>query len=229
MPILRHEHDKDFLIVPNTILRDERLALQDIGLLCFMLSLPEEWSFSLKGLVAILPHNGEGGIRASLKRIKEAGYLRMERQRDKLGKVGPVIWYVSDLPCGDFPHVDKPHVDLPRVVNPVQTKNRLNKEQIKQSTDSLSLPRAREAFVPPSLDEVADYCRQRGNDIDPKQFIDYFAAGEWKDRDGKPVRNWKQRIISWERQGGRNGSQHEKDHGQISGRRPKREYKVIYD
>ena len=58
-------------------------------------------------------------------------------------------------------------------------------------------PRLR--FIPPSVDEIAAYCRERKNNVDPQKVYDYYAAADWKDSSGKPVRNWKQKIIAvWE-------------------------------
>lgn len=54
-------------------------------------------------------------------------------------------------------------------------------------------------FVPPTLDEVKVYCQERGNNVDAKAFFDYYDTGNWKDAKGKPVRNWKQKVITWER------------------------------
>lgn len=54
-------------------------------------------------------------------------------------------------------------------------------------------------FSPPTLEEVSKYCLERGNNVDPKRFFDFYAAGHWKDSKGEPVRNWKQRVISWEK------------------------------
>ena len=54
-------------------------------------------------------------------------------------------------------------------------------------------------FKPPTLEEVREYCLERNNNVDPKQFYDYFSTGKWKDSKGNPVRNWKQKIITWER------------------------------
>lgn len=53
-------------------------------------------------------------------------------------------------------------------------------------------------FVPPTLEEVAEYCKERNNNIDPQVFFDYYSKGHWNDSKGEPVRNWKQRMISWE-------------------------------
>ena len=58
-------------------------------------------------------------------------------------------------------------------------------------------------FTPPTLAEIAEYCRERGNEVDPKRFFDYFEANNWVDSKGQKVKSWKQKVISWE---GRNGN-----------------------
>ena len=60
-------------------------------------------------------------------------------------------------------------------------------------------------FVPPTVEEVRAYCLKRGNNINAQSFIDYFTESNWIDSEGKPVRNWKQKIITWEGRG-KNGS-----------------------
>jgi hypothetical protein len=54
-------------------------------------------------------------------------------------------------------------------------------------------------FEPPSLEEVEAYAKSRNSTVDPKRFYDYFQAGNWHDAKGDPVRNWKQKLITWER------------------------------
>lgn len=54
-------------------------------------------------------------------------------------------------------------------------------------------------FKKPTLEEIEAYCRERNNNVNAKDFYDYYEAGQWKDAKGKPVRNWKQKVITWER------------------------------
>lgn len=54
-------------------------------------------------------------------------------------------------------------------------------------------------FTPPTFEDVKTYCHERGDKVDPKKFFDYFEAGKWHDSEGKPVRNWKQKVITWEK------------------------------
>lgn len=53
-------------------------------------------------------------------------------------------------------------------------------------------------FVPPTLDEVVAYCKERKNYVDAQKFFDYFEASGWVDSKGNKVKNWKQKIITWE-------------------------------
>ena len=59
------------------------------------------------------------------------------------------------------------------------------------------------SFTPPTLEEVKEYIAERGCAavVDAKKFFDYFEAGRWNDSEGKPVRNWKQKLITWETHG----------------------------
>ena len=54
-------------------------------------------------------------------------------------------------------------------------------------------------FVPPTLEDVRAYCKERNSSVDPLKFFEYYTAGNWKDSKGNPVRNWKQKLITWER------------------------------
>ena len=66
-------------------------------------------------------------------------------------------------------------------------------------SESECVSRTRARFTPPSLEEVRAYCRERGNIVDADKFWTYYDAGGWKDAKGNPVRNWKQKVITWER------------------------------
>ena len=63
-------------------------------------------------------------------------------------------------------------------------------------------------FIPPTLEEVKAYCKERKNNVNPQRFFDHYAVADWKDTNGKPVRNWKQKMISvWEKDDNKNSYQ----------------------
>ena len=146
MAILRKHNKEQFTSIPQEIFRDERLSLKDIGLLVSMLSLPDNWNFSENGLETIFKNDGQSSIRAGLKKLEQAGYLKRERTRDKTsGRMSAVNWYLYESPqCEnpqvenpqvekppvENPHLDNPHLDNPRLENPPQsnTKQSTTKE-----------------------------------------------------------------------------------------------------
>lgn len=60
---------------------------------------------------------------------------------------------------------------------------------------------AKRTFKPPTLEEVIEYCASRNNQIDPYKFYDFYDVSGWIDSNGKPVRSWKQKVITWEGRG----------------------------
>lgn len=60
-------------------------------------------------------------------------------------------------------------------------------------------------FIPPTVDEVAAYCQERGNGLDPEAFVDFYASKGWMV--GKnPMKDWKAAVRTWERSEGRGTS-----------------------
>lgn len=53
-------------------------------------------------------------------------------------------------------------------------------------------------FIPPTLEEVKEYCLTRNNNINAQYFYDYFNSSNWVDSKGNKVKNWKQKVITWE-------------------------------
>ena len=56
----------------------------------------------------------------------------------------------------------------------------------------------KERFKKPTLEDIEEYCKSRNNNIDAKKFYDYYSVNNWKDKDGKQVKSWKQKVITWE-------------------------------
>ena len=56
-------------------------------------------------------------------------------------------------------------------------------------------------FTPPTVDEVAEYCRERGNNIDAAHFVDYYSARGWELSKGRKLKDWKAAVRTWERNG----------------------------
>ena len=103
---------------------------------------------------------------------------------------------------------------IPTVYAPLLTENPENEEKsgAERPEDTTNTPsynpkqksennkKTSKQFTPPTLEEVQAYCKERNNNVDAKQFWDYYDAAGWKDQTGKPVKSWKQKMIAvWEK------------------------------
>lgn len=84
--------------------------------------------------------------------------------------------------------------------------------QVKETKESKQKKsKEKNVFVPPTLQEVIDYCVERNNNVDAKKFYDSYAVADWVDSKGDPVRNWKQKMINvWEK---RENNSKQQSHG----------------
>jgi len=101
---------------------------------------------------------------------------------------------------GGRPSKEKPVVteEKPMVIGtkPMVTDEEPNKKENKKENKNKTIKEKK--FIPPSFEEVEAYCKERNSPVSPKDFFDYFDTGHWIDSKGEPVRNWKQKIITWE-------------------------------
>lgn len=67
-------------------------------------------------------------------------------------------------------------------------------------TEQKRIGEKRERFTPPTEDEVREYCRERGNSVDPSRFVNFYAAKGWMVGKNK-MKDWKAAIRTWENQG----------------------------
>lgn len=78
-----------------------------------------------------------------------------------------------------------------------QASGQQNKENKKNKKKKIN--KRIEGFAPPPPQEVEEYCRERGNDIDAEYFVDYYTANGWKRSNGNPICDWKAVIRTWEK------------------------------
>ena len=90
MAIMRINKTTDYTVMSNYHFREKGMSLKAKGLLSLMLSLPEDWDFTVKGL-ANLNKDGVDGVRAALEELKTFGYLRVTRERNEKGQVSGTV------------------------------------------------------------------------------------------------------------------------------------------
>lgn len=72
---------------------------------------------------------------------------------------------------------------------------------VKEKDTLASIKKEKNTFTPPTIEQVNAYVTEKGLVVDAKKFIDYFEEGNWIDSEGKKVKNWKQKLITWDSNG----------------------------
>ena len=149
MAVFRIEKTRDYTVMSNHHLRNAGLSLKSKGLLSMMLSLPEDWNYTTRGLAKICKE-GTDSSGSALKELERAGYIVRNRLRDSKGKIVDVEYVIYETPhppdtgqpCDDEPDTACPDTEDPDMDNPcLENRPQLNKEKRnpeEQNTDSLS-------------------------------------------------------------------------------------------
>ena len=177
MAVFRIERTRDYTVMSNHHLRNGKLSLKAKGLLSMMLSLPEDWNYTTRGLAAICKE-GVDAIGGALRELETAGYIVRHQLRDRQGRISDTEYVIyeqpqpknPDTPQPDTaspdtgkPDMDKPDTEKPAELNIEKSKTQKSNTQ-GSSTDSIPF-RATAAARPPerkgrdsmSMEEMQDY------------------------------------------------------------------------
>ena len=119
MAVFRIEKTRDYTVMSNHHLRDKSLSLKAKGLLSLMLSLPEEWDYTTKGLARICK-DGVDSICAGVRELEEHGYVIRQRVRNANGQLGAIEYTILEQPRPPEPKPRKPERENPVLDNPEQ-------------------------------------------------------------------------------------------------------------
>ena len=117
MAVFRIEKTRDYTVMSNHHLRNTNLSLKAKGLLSLMLSLPENWDYTTKGLAHICK-DGVDSICAGVRELEEQGYVIRERVRNPNGQLGAIEYTILEQPRPPEPKQEKPERENPVQANP---------------------------------------------------------------------------------------------------------------
>lgn len=205
MAVFRVNKNNNYTTVSNHHLRDKNLSLKAKGLLTLMLSLPDDWDYSISGLVSICKEQ-EGAVKSALDELKKNGYLVVTKLNSNESGTG-YFGYVYDIfeyPEGRNPPLDNPALEVPAVENHGQ----LNTKE--QSTKELNTKDKEKRFKPPTVEEVREYLDSKAyTDIDPEAFVYHYEANGWF-RGKTKMKSWKAAVETWHRRNKPTQSDHAK-------------------
>ena len=134
MAVFRIETTRDYTVMSNYHLRDMSLSLKAKGLLSLMLSLPENWDYTMKGLARICK-DGIDSISGGIRELEAHGYLVRARVRSANGQLGSTEYTILEQPKTPSPTQEKPIRENPVQANPMldapiqENSAQLNKEE----------------------------------------------------------------------------------------------------
>ncbi len=153
------------------------------------------WTYnSTKAFSDLFPYLSQKQIETALKKLRDEGIIITGNYN--VVKYDRTLWYAitekgkSILLFGEMDTTPKEN-GIPQKVKPIPNINPDTKPDKKPVRKS-------KTFTPPTLEDVEAYCKSRNNNVDAKRFFDFFDASDWVDSKGNKVRNWKQKVITWE-------------------------------
>ena len=117
MAVFRIERTRDYTVMSNHHLRDKALSLKSKGLLSMMLSLPEDWNYTTRGLAKICKE-GVDAIGGALRELEAAGYIVRHQLRDRQGRISDTEYVIYEQPQPKAPDTPQPDTASPDTENP---------------------------------------------------------------------------------------------------------------
>lgn len=111
MAVIRVNKNKNFTTMSNYHFKDKKMSLKAKGLLSLMLSLPDDWKYSVNGIVSLCKESDKT-IRRTLEELKELNYLKVTKERTEKG----TFTYIYDI--FEQPETEKTRGQKPLVVKP---------------------------------------------------------------------------------------------------------------
>jgi len=159
MAVFRVERNRGYTVMSNHHLRNKELSLKAKGLLSQMLSLPEDWDYTLAGLSQINREKIDA-IRQAIKELERAGYIVRSRERDEKGRLRGADYVIYEQPHTE-PTPDLPTLENPTLDNPTQEKPMLEKPtlenpmQLNKDIQKTDLPKKEKIITDPqSTDSI---------------------------------------------------------------------------
>ena len=141
MAVFRVEKNKGYTVMSNHHLRNKELSLKAKGLLSQMLSLPEDWDYTLAGL-SLINREKIDAIREAVRELENAGYIQRSRERDEKGRLRGTTYVIYEQPPKlDLPTLEKPTLEKPTLEKPMLEKPTLeNPTQLNKEIQKTNLP-----------------------------------------------------------------------------------------
>ena len=212
--MLRNKFANKFTQISNAVLNDNELSLEEKGLFCYLFSKPDCWEFHYNAMKKELNEKSNDTIRRVLTSLVEKGYItKTQKNKTESGKFGGIDIEFTDKSFRLAETKNAESVNSPFGANADSVKlapnnnNSINNND-NNNKDLISIEKEPKRFVPPTIEEIAKFCKEENINIDAKQFYYWNDAKGWMIGKNK-MKNWKSAVRTWERRSQQNNTANE--------------------
>lgn len=211
--IIKSKQEHDFTILPNDLIRNDKITLRARALLAYLISLPDTWVI-YKSKIHIHMIEGRDAIMKAFDELIEARYILVSERRNSSGQIEGYDYTIYSQPVPENPLSVKPVPEKPlsdnqAFINNYTNKESINKESIKGNSEKDSNSSGKEkkkeakfkkAQKPDSIEQVAEYMKTQ-NIVDPefhaKKFWSHYGSIGWM-RGKNKIKDWRLCVATWD-------------------------------
>lgn len=169
MNIITRKRNSNYTTISNVFLRDIRLSCKAKGILAVIMGLPDDWDFSIRGILSITKE-GRDAVYSAIKELKDYGYCEVSEQKDNNGKFKGYSYCFSDEALLQ-PLTEKPYTENPLPENPPQ----LNTYIIKDLNNNTTFSNEKDSVS--AHEETDIFGNQSNNEPLPSEVFGFTAKG----------------------------------------------------
>ena len=184
MSVFRVERTHDYTVMSNHHLKNRALSLKAKGLLSLMLSLPDDWDYTLQGLAHISLEKVDA-IRKAITELENEGYITRTRERDEQGRLRGTEYIIREQPISEKPTLEKPILEKPILGKPTLDKptqakptlenpTQLNKNIYNKNKSSMyeEIPQSNQSKEETELTEILQNCELKSFEEKTAQMLE---------------------------------------------------------
>lgn len=189
MNTLRNELKRDFSQIPNELIIDTTISSGALRVILYLFTKDDNWNVYNGDICKNLQIN-EKTLAKYWKELLSSKWLRREKSIGNDGRfTGGYIYHIGTFTIS--PNLS----DMEKVVDIYNTRLITNTKESKGAT----APKQQKNFIPPNIEDIDIYVQENSLNVDTQKFFKYYTASNWKDNKGKAIKNWKLKLVSWDK------------------------------
>lgn len=209
---VKRQKNKNYVTFCNAIMKEKSITLKAKGLYSLVMSLPDDWDFSVAGICTICTEQS-GAIYSAINELIVAGYCDRKMVSEKGRFVGAEYNFHEkkkvrqqqekeqiEKPYEEKPYVENPHTentDNNTILSNTDVLSNKEEEKNKKRVNNKSFTPKKNSFVKPTIQQIDEYINQKGLHFDAERFFDHYESNGWMVGRNK-MKDWKAACRTWE-------------------------------